>query len=267
MNLYFLRYFTDTYRLKSISLSAKANNVSKNAVSKGIKTLEESLGIELIKHKKNHLNFTKQADRIYNNSIEILNKVSDLSNEFKPMHQKTKIGVIHSLATGRLSQVISDLSEKMDIEVLIGNPTEIKNFFSRYLIDIGITLKRDKEIGHNETCLHKGNFELFQSSDSSVRRKIIYLTPDWPEVEAFKKSCELYIDPSIKICVIDSWDAIYSAVKKGKGYGLLPDYFKISNKKIKQTKVSSFKFSYSIVLKYQNNFNDSDIVKSFLERF
>lgn len=267
MNLYFLKYFTDTYKLQSISLAAKANNVSNTAVSKGIKSLESSLNLGLIHHKKNQLIFTKEAERIYSKSLDVLSRVSDLSDDLSPVVTTKKIGIIHSLATGRLSQVISDMSELMDIQVLIGNPTEIKSLLSRYIIDMGITLKRESSLGANEIMLHKGQFSLFESTISKAKKEIIYMTPDWPEVSAFRKESKLLLDSKYKVCIIDSWDAIYSAVKKGKGYGLLPDYFKIDNKKIKKAKVSNFKRSYNVILKHQNNFYDEEIFSAMKKRF
>lgn len=267
MNLYFLKYFTDTYRLKSIALAAKLNNLSSTAVSKGIRSLEDSLGLELIEHKKNQLIFTKSADRIYNDALEILSKVSSLTDNLTVAPQTTKIGIIHSLATGRLSKVISHLSETKDIQVSIGNPTEIENLFSRYIIDMGITLKRELPQNSSDVILHEGSFHLYESTEVSKKKQVIYLTPEWPEVLSFKKNSDLFINPQYKICVIDSWDAIYSAVKKGGGIGLLPDYFKIGNSKIKKSRLSSFSYPYCVVLKYHNSSHDEEMFKMFKARF
>ena len=60
---------------------------------------------------------------------------------------------------------------------------------------------------------------------------------------------------------------IYSAVKKGGGVGLLPDYFKIGNSKIKTTRLSSYSYPYYVVLKYHNSSHDEELIKVFKQAF
>lgn len=267
MNLIFLRYFVDSFRMKSLTQAAKLNNVSVTAISKGIKSLEENLGFSLIEHQKNQLIFTKDADRIYNQSIEILDSVAKMSHSTPAGPKKIKIGLIHSLATGRLSRLIAELSQSLDLQISICNPTEMENLFGRYLIDISVSLKREQPTNSQSIVLHDGEFSLFESTEIRKKREILYVTPDWPEVESLKKSKNFIEFSQYKICVIDSWDAIYSAIKKGGGVGLLPDYFKINNKKIKKVRDFEFSYPYNVVLKYQNSFYDEQLFEKFKLRF
>lgn len=267
MNLIFLRYFVDSYRIKSLTKAAKLNNVSVTAISKGIKSLEDSLGYTLVDHQKNQLVFNKQADRIYNQAIDILESVNNLGISTDIGPKRIRIGLIHSLATGRLSRLIAQLAEEIDLNISICNPTEMENLYSRYLIDFGISLKREVSNLSQTIILHEGNFNLYESNEVKLKNKVLYITPDWPEVDELKKIMNEKDLKQLKICVIDSWDAIYSAVKKGGGIGLLPDYFKINNNKIKQVKKNDYKFKYFIVLKYHNSFYDEVLFKKFKYRF
>lgn len=259
MNTDYLKYFSDAYELKSLAKSAQLNNVSRAAVSKAIKNLENKLDLSLIHHKKNQLNFTKDAEMIFDRSLEILNKVSNLSGE-KEISNILKLGIVHSLATGRLSDFICNTALDRKVQLFVCNPTEIKNLLSRYIIDFGITIRREEEMNQNEITLHNGTFGLYESSENRNKKQNIYVTPDWPEVVAFKNKIEFI--KNYQICVIDSWDVIYSAVKKGKGYGLLPDYFKLKNKKIKKVTRINYDYPYRVSLQHQNSFFDADIISN-----
>jgi hypothetical protein len=260
MNLSFLQYFKDTYELSSVSKAAQLRGVSNTAISKGIRALELSLGVELIHHKKNQLKFTNKADLIYERAKDILFKVGELTNQSESQ-EVIKIGIIHSLATGVFAQTITDLSITKNIEIIVSNPTETKNLLSRYLIDVGVTIKRKEKNIDPDNIIYDGKFELFQSVDTKNIEKIIYVTPKWPEViEFYNESTELLLK-GYKLCVIDSWDVIYSLLKKGRGYGLLPNHFKVRNKKIKKARISKFSYPYSIVIDKQNSFFDLEVLE------
>ncbi len=267
MNLNFLRYFIDTYKLKSVSKASAANNISRTAISKGIKNLESSIGINLIDHKKNQLIFTKDADRIYKQALRVLDEAGLLSKKLESTQKVIKFGIVHSIATGLLADFISISSIDYNIEVLIANPTEINSLLNRYLIDFGVSVSRDSKVYGNEVILHKGFFKLYESADNKYSKKTLYITPDWPEVLELKKKISDFKSKGFDICVIDSWDAIYSVVKKGRGIGLLPDYFKINNKKIKVSRSINFKFSYNVLLKHQNSFYNDNLFKELRSKF
>src|SRR5947209_3352520 len=102
MNLFFLKYFYDTVRLKSVTEAARENHVTQSAISQGITQLEKVLAVKLLTHKRNSIKVTPEGEAVFEWSRTIFRQVANLKSRLKA-NQNEYVGQLsfacsHSLA-------------------------------------------------------------------------------------------------------------------------------------------------------------------------
>lgn len=83
MNLFFIKYFYDTVKLKSVTAAANANHVTQSAISQGIAQLEKSLSVSLLTHKRNSIKVTTEGETLFQWSRTMLREIEDLKSRLK----------------------------------------------------------------------------------------------------------------------------------------------------------------------------------------
>lgn len=109
MELRHLRYFIAVIEEQSFTKAAEKLCMAQPPLSKQIKNLEESLGVELIDRSSRPLKPTKSGEIFYANALIILNKVTEtkaLTHNLQNSEDTIKIGFVVSLLYGLLPKII-----------------------------------------------------------------------------------------------------------------------------------------------------------------
>lgn len=163
MELRHLRYFTTVVEEQSFTKAAEKLCMAQPPLSKQIKNLEESLGVELIDRSNRPLKPTKAGEIFYANAQIILNKVTEtkaLTQNLQSSEDTIKIGFVVSLLYGLLPKII------YSYRMLYPN-TKIE------LIEIG-TVKQIEALKKGEIDI---GFGRIRTSDPEIRRSLLREEP------------------------------------------------------------------------------------------
>ena len=142
-----LRIFITAAELQSLTETAKKLYVSQPAISHAIKKLEEELGIRLfVRNKRSTLTLTEAGKDI----LTIAYKMADLENrlyqraydENHLLGGSVRIAAVPlgvSLILARVLPIFKKQFPGVQVELLEGNPLEVKNLILNCQADIGIT--------------------------------------------------------------------------------------------------------------------------------
>jgi DNA-binding transcriptional LysR family regulator len=234
MNIYFLKYFCDAIRFKSITQAAKENHVTKSAVSQGITQLEKTLGAPLLTHQRNRIKTTPQGDILYRLSRSIFQQIDALQLSLQSsLHEyegSLTIGCSHSLGLSllpKLLQLFRKKAPKVDVQVLFGHTGNIKEWLVRSQVEIGLVLDNDDLSAFILEPVYKGKFLLFESVKRNPKEPLTSCIFPPARVEVFqikkaflqKYGYELETDMEI-----GSWEAISNLIIANNCVGVLPDY-------------------------------------------
>ncbi|MCC8023863.1 MAG: LysR family transcriptional regulator [Clostridium sp.] len=142
-----LRIFITAAETGSLTDTAKKLYISQPAISQAIKKLEDELNVKLfIRSKRNKLKLTDVGNKI----LLLANKMADLENRlyqtaYEENHMisgSVKIATVPLGASLILSHVLPIFKKQfpnVSVELLEGNPSEVKNMVLNYQVDIGIS--------------------------------------------------------------------------------------------------------------------------------
>lgn len=234
MNLTHLKYFYDAARMKSVSKSSEINFVGQPAISKGIKNLEQELGVELLGHKRNSFSVTEEGRLVFEKCLPIFQAVDNLKTEVES-HQKTVSGPVRfacsqSMALTFVADGLSKLTKnypQIYPQMDLGRDDVVTRFVREGRVELGLAMDNHKMGAMDSIVVKEGLFRAIKTKkykgDCSVEG--IMVTQSRPETEVFKKAVEKkYKAPFITKMEIGSWQVIKQFVDEGLGIGLLPDY-------------------------------------------
>ena len=203
-----------------------ANCVSQPAISQGIKRLEGELGINLLNHKRNSVEFTSDAKGVLKYATDLFYAIELFETQIEKVRGghsgQVRIGISNSLVSYVLAPLIKKLNKRYpEIEpiIKIGKTSDQVSLLERGQIDIGITINNNELDKYHLKSISKGRFILCGSKNAPSR---LLTTGPRPEVIDLKKQI---VEKSFSSEVeIESWSTIYSLVNSGYGIGLLPDF-------------------------------------------
>jgi DNA-binding transcriptional LysR family regulator len=103
------------YETGSATKAAAALNITQSGVSRSLRALEESFGLELFIREKNRLFRKPETDELYNDIIRLLNNVDNLKHSVLALREfgafRLRIAAIPGLAFGYLPKLIAKLRE------------------------------------------------------------------------------------------------------------------------------------------------------------
>ena len=112
MNLLHLQYFYEVSRLGSFGLAAKRLRVSQPAVSKMVKSLEESLGVTLLERSRRGLVLTNSGKAAFDSAALIFSQAQNLRKKLSesggPLKGELLLGIADNLAI----HVLPDLLDR-----------------------------------------------------------------------------------------------------------------------------------------------------------
>lgn len=144
-----MQYFISIVRNNSFTEAAEENYISQSAISQGIRSLEDELGVKLLKRHNRGFTLTNAGEYFYKQSLIILDEVDRLKQSLIKVAEKKndilRIGYINSYYGLEIYNAILKFSEiypNIDIEVETGNHEELYEVLRNGKIDIVINDQR-----------------------------------------------------------------------------------------------------------------------------
>lgn len=240
MDLHQLKVFISVYKNRNFSKAAKEIFLTQPTISEHIKSLEEELKCKLFDRIGKRVIPTKEADILYEESLDLINKFENLKDIIQKMQRLPSgnilIGTSSIPGTYILPSLIPEFKNSypdIHIQIEISDSLEVINnlLSNNYLIGLVGTKINNSNIKHSPFMWD----ELVIASPNFTEKSVI--TPEelvkYPfimresgsgtrkETEKFLK--EAGIEPSkLKIvCTLGNTDAIKQAIKKGLGISIL----------------------------------------------
>jgi DNA-binding transcriptional LysR family regulator len=234
MNLFFLKYFYDTVRLKSVTVAARENHVTQSAISQGIAQLEKSLGSSLLTHKRNSIKITPEGDAVFEWSRTIFRQIEDLKYRLKNTQNgytgELSFACSHSLALSTLPELLmrfQKIAPSITPKILFGHTGLIKKWIKEGDVEFGFVLDNDDLSALSLEYIYKGSFRFFQSSLRPLDEPVTscLFPPARAEVYLIKKlflqKLGYEIKTEMEIC---SWEVIAKMIGMTFNVGFIPDY-------------------------------------------
>lgn len=122
MDLDRLRIFLAVARAGTVTAAADDVNLSQPAVSRNLKVLEESLGVDLFRRAGRKLELTSAGRMLANRGEELVDRVGALEHEARRVARQDyfdlRLGTVDSVATYLFPQVVGPLKESFpDLEI------------------------------------------------------------------------------------------------------------------------------------------------------
>lgn len=275
INLYSLKYFYDSYRLKSMTKAAELNNVSRPAISQAIKKLEEELKAELLIHKPREVELTQMGLLLAKEAEQIFSKIESvtlsLKGNSKILRGDLKIGSARTLATFLLQNILSNIRHKhplIDLKTRIHNSEELMQKLIDREIDIAFFIGDETLPGYSQVVIKKGYFNLVKPKKLKFESALYAVTQKRPETEKLSLIYEKKYSRSIPIFAeIPSWDAIWTWTNNGLCGGLIPDFLLgVDPSQSKHLTVVLDKiWPYEVKVMFPTSRKEDPLIKTFLE--
>lgn len=240
LNLAGLKYFLDAVELKSVTLSAQKNNVSRSAISQSIRRLEHWCGYDLLTHDKRVFILTENGATFYKSAK--LNYES-FENGFV---QKTnaeeilKIGCSASLVDIVFPIFSSGLDKINSPTIKIGTSQHLLSLLDNEEINLAFLIDTSKSRHHNYAEIYSDDFEL-RSKSGSLGNTLI-TTENRPEVESlflFANKKKIKFKNHI---VVESWTNSNRLAEIIESVCLVPAH--LPKGKLKSISLKGWKHSY-----------------------
>lgn len=258
MNLFFLKYFYDTVKLKSVTAAAAANHVTQSAISQGIYQLEKSLSVKLLTHKRNSIKVTPEGEAVFERSRKIFREIDDLKSLLKN-NQNDYTGPLsfacsHSLALSILPELLAKLQKTAPLitpKVSFGHTGLIKNWIKQGDIEFGFVLDNDDLSSFSLELISSGAFRFFQSCQRPINLPIksCIFPPARAEIhlikQLFLKKYGFEIATEMEIC---SWEVIAKLIGLTNSIGFIPDYVALGKDKLQSIQETNLDLSIPYTL-------------------
>lgn len=277
MNLYFLKYFHDTVKLKSVTEAACVNHVTQSAISQGIHQLEKTLGVSLLTHRRNAIQVTSEGDAVFEWSCSILRQVDYFKSSLKASPNEFSgqltFACSHSLALSMLPELLAKLQKQAPLvvpKVIFGHTGLIKTWIKQGEVEFGLVLDNDDLSSFSLEPIYSGAFRFFQSYSRPKNQPITscIFPPARAEVhlikQLFLKKFGFDIRTEMEIC---SWEVISRLIGMTTSVGFIPDYVAFCSDKRDQICRSDIDINipYSLYAAYPQGEELSRNAKLFLE--
>lgn len=265
MDIHQLRVFISVFKNKSFSKAARELFLTQPTISEHIKTLEEELDCKLFDRFGKVIIPTKEAEILYENAQEVVEKVENL----KDVLQKIK-----SKPSGNLYIAASSIPGTYILPKLM---SYFKNIYPHISIQIDISdsksvieslLSGQILLGIVGTRLHKSKIDYFPFMDDELviaspnLIKESFIEPEeilkYPfitreegsgtrkEMEKWLEEMGIDVEKLSIVCTLSSTDAVKEAIKNGLGISILSIHAikdELENKKLKIIRINNYKMN------------------------
>lgn len=143
-----MRYFISVVDTKSFTKAAEECYISQSAISQQIKSLEDQLGVKLLKRQKKSFLLTPSGEYFYTHAKEILEEVDKICEKAKEIEEDEnvlKIGYLRGYHASELKEAIVEFSKiypDVTIELRRGNHEELYDLLMEHEVNIVISDQR-----------------------------------------------------------------------------------------------------------------------------
>lgn len=144
-----MQYFISIVKNNSFTEAAEENYISQSAISQAIKSLEDELGVELLKRSNRSFKLTSAGEYFYKQSLIMVDEVDRIEQNLKKIATKKndvlRIGYINNYCGLEIYNAIMKFSEiypNIDIEIQTGNHEELYEQMKNNKLDIVINDQR-----------------------------------------------------------------------------------------------------------------------------
>ncbi|MEO5666722.1 MAG: LysR family transcriptional regulator [Bdellovibrionota bacterium] len=229
MNLYHLKYFYDAARAGSLVQAARLNGVSHPAISQGIRSLEEKLGVELMVHAKRRFELTTEGTLLLERAAETFEHMDALNAALTSSDGSIRgplaIGCSHSIGLSMGATTLPPFAvehPRVDISIRIGNSAKLQELLLTREIEIGIGIDDGNFTRVEKTRLKRGRFILVGKKSKTNPTTFIVGDKGF-EVAELRRQLKTR-QPDARFIEVQSWELIAQLAAHGLGLGLVPDY-------------------------------------------
>ena len=144
-----MQYFISIVKNNSFTEAAEENYISQSAISQAIKSLEDELGVKLLKRSNRSFTLTNAGEYFYKQSLILIDEVDRIEHNIKKIatqkNDALKIGYINNYSGLEIYNAIMKFAEiypNIDIEVETGNHEELYEKIKNNKLDIIINDQR-----------------------------------------------------------------------------------------------------------------------------
>lgn len=234
MNTYHLQYFLDAAQAGSMSKAAQLNRVSHSAISQSIKSLENELKVELLKHSRRRFELTPEGElcaqkvkALLENFRQFKLEVQDTTNE--PVGEMTVIAP-QSLVVQSLSKSLIQFHRrypKINLRTHLGAAHLVRARIADHSADVGILVDDGLLQDFEAITLDVGHFILVSRKyqPSAKGLSIIVTQLDKPEVSHFRKNYRQHFSQEAKVELeMMSWGVLKSMCLQEGLVVYVPEY-------------------------------------------
>ncbi|MBS1984772.1 MAG: LysR family transcriptional regulator [Bdellovibrionales bacterium] len=261
MNLYQLRYFFDSARLRSITEAARIHAVTQSAVSQAIKSLEASLESKLIHHKRNRFELTEAGQAVFGQCQTIFGAVDNLKTQVKRTSDRVSgtltIATTNSLALTAASKPLVFMAKAypdLAIRLFLGDSNQVKEYLRSREAELGLLVDDEDTDGFESTRLQSGSFVLVAPSKTNFEvspLKVMIAREHKDEVRYLKRKLGNRFSFRVEAF---SWELLRQMCLGGAGIAYLPDYVvreDISSRRLKVIELPIKTWPYRLISLHQ----------------
>lgn len=275
INLYGLKYFTDSARLRSMTKAAELNNLSRPAVSQAIQKLEDDIGVKLLVHKRRSFELTQEGLALLKRSQSLFLQVEEIRNDLRtskgPMVGDFIIGSSRTLATFNLPKIMARLRAShpaIDFKIKLANSEVLIQRLSNREIDMAFFIGDETLTDFKSIVVNRGYFCLIKPKGVKDEDIQYAITERRPETERLRTIFERNFSRGLPVFAeVQSWDAIWTWVNSGICGGLVPDFMFESTRPSDRafSLVLPRVFPYEIKAMFPRNKANHPLVKNFVD--
>ncbi len=192
-----IRYFLAVQETGSFTKAAEKMFVTQPALSAAVKTLEEELGVELLRRSHKRVTLTPSGVRFRDRAFAILAECSAARKELmdEKDRRQIRIGVLDTLNTPPVNQLLHEFHTTYpDIQVHLhsGSKDELANKLGQNKVDMLLTSLLDELQGDNQIPLYQERFHLLLSTQHELANRNSVRLADLHGLPfVLRKNCEV----------------------------------------------------------------------------
>lgn len=217
----YLKAFLLTARYSSFSKAAAELKIAQSAVSRQIKLLEETLGVELIIRSSKKMLLTPEGKELF---LAIKSFNDNAQNIFKNNNNKTlKMGALHGLLENWLVPLLPHYFKKYErpIDIQVGLVPELKKKIENGEFDCIFSNENIQSELLTSLKLFNETTILISKDEVDLKRLNHYR---WITYNQFDHLHLLSKTPSKKIISVNSLTSVVNLVRSGLGIAVVPDH-------------------------------------------
>ena len=266
MNFNYMKDFIKVVEYKSLNKASRELNISKPALSKRIRSIEDYFDCDLFYRTSKGIFLTQKGNSVYHSFLKINEQFEELKSEIsESKNKRIKLGVIPSFSLYKLHEkkyinesvvlvienstsILLEEIYKDNIDVVIGDITHFKNN-SLYT----------EEIYTENFIVAYGDENKFkntkQVSIKSLKNENIYIQT--PPCDTYDLLKNYSLKDKLHIDYVDYYETILANVKANKGITLTPQSLttRLESMNLYQKKLQNYKRVVGVVSRDKDKMN------------